>query len=168
MDGKQGAMVEKRGDLSNLPPQLSQDSNGDGMATCRASSPGWGDDGAYRVESAKMLATLLYGLQGTPYIYQGEELGMTNVRYSIEDYRDIETLNVYRERLAAGCPAGAVMESIYAKSRDNARTPCSGAPGPTPGSQRANRGCASTPTTPGSTPRARFRRKPPSISITAA
>lgn len=83
----------------------------------------WGNDGAYRVESAKMLATLLYGLQGTPYIYQGEELGMTNVRYPIEDYRDIETLNVYRERLAAGCPAGAVMESIYAKSRDNARTP---------------------------------------------
>lgn len=52
----------------------------------------WGNDGKYRVESAKMLATILYGLQGTPYIYQGEELGMTNVRYNIEDYRDIEML----------------------------------------------------------------------------
>ena len=83
----------------------------------------WGDDGIYRVQSAKMLATLLYGLQGTPYIYQGEELGMTNVRYPMEEYRDIETLNLYRERIAQGFPESSVLASIYAKGRDNARTP---------------------------------------------
>ncbi len=79
----------------------------------------------YRVESAKMLATFLHTLQGTPYIYQGEELGMTNIRFdSIEEYKDIDTLNYYRE--ATECfqkdPAD-VMEAIYTKGRDNARTP---------------------------------------------
>lgn len=84
----------------------------------------WGDDGAYRIPSAKMLAAVLHGMQGTPYIYQGEELGMTNVRFdSIEEYRDIETLNMYYERLDAGYDKKDIMESIYAKSRDNARTP---------------------------------------------
>lgn len=83
----------------------------------------WGDDGKYRVESAKMLAILLHGMQGTPYIYQGEELGMTNVRYDMEEYRDIETLNLYRERLEKGYQKEDVMDSIYGKSRDNARTP---------------------------------------------
>ncbi|NCU17514.1 glycoside hydrolase family 13 protein [Pallidibacillus pasinlerensis] len=85
----------------------------------------FGDDGKYRVESAKMLATCLHMLQGTPYIYQGEEIGMTNIRFdSIEDYRDIETLNLYREKVIVGNEEPEqVMESIYAKSRDNARTP---------------------------------------------
>ena len=84
----------------------------------------WGNDGAYRQESAKMLATLLHGMQGTPYIYQGEELGMTNVVFpTIDDYRDIETLHMYRDRMAAGYDEVDVMRSIYAKSRDNARTP---------------------------------------------
>ncbi|WP_339193438.1 alpha-glucosidase [Paenibacillus sp. FSL P4-0176] len=83
----------------------------------------WGNDGEFRVESAKMLATLLHGMQGTPYIYQGEELGMTNVQYAIEDYRDIELLNFYKERMEKGYPEQSVMESIYAKGRDNARTP---------------------------------------------
>ncbi|MEY8390288.1 alpha-glucosidase [Lachnospiraceae bacterium 45-W7] len=83
----------------------------------------WGDDKKYRVESAKMLAVLLHGMQGTPYIYQGEELGMTNVCYSMEEYRDIETLNMYRERLEKGYPKKDIMASVYAKSRDNARTP---------------------------------------------
>ena len=84
----------------------------------------WGDDGAYRVRSAKMLAAVLHGMQGTPYIYQGEELGMTNVRFAdISQYRDIETLGLYRERMAAGYDREDVMASIYARSRDNARTP---------------------------------------------
>ncbi|MBT2282569.1 alpha-glucosidase [Paenibacillus polymyxa] len=83
----------------------------------------WGNDGEFRVESAKMLATLLHGMQGTPYIYQGEELGMTNVQYAIEDYRDIELLDFYKERMGKGYPEQSVMESIYAKGRDNARTP---------------------------------------------
>ncbi|CCQ92891.1 Oligo-1,6-glucosidase [[Clostridium] ultunense Esp] len=85
----------------------------------------FGDDGKYRVESAKMLATFLHTLQGTPYIYQGEEIGMTNVRFpSIDDYRDIETLNMYHEAVVErGEDPRKVMESIYAKGRDNARTP---------------------------------------------
>lgn len=84
----------------------------------------YGNDKEYRVESAKMLAILLHGMKGTPYIYQGEELGMTNVRFeSIEDYKDIETLNMYRERLANGESEDEIMKSIYAKGRDNARTP---------------------------------------------
>lgn len=84
----------------------------------------WGNDGEYRVQSAKMLAIVLHGMQGTPYVYQGEELGMTNAtEFSIEDYRDIETLNMYRERMAAGYAERDIMASLHAKSRDNARTP---------------------------------------------
>lgn len=84
----------------------------------------WGNDKEYRVESAKMLATMLHMQKGTPYIYQGEEIGMTNVRYeSIEDYNDIETLNMYKERLSMGYDEVDIMNSIYAKGRDNARTP---------------------------------------------
>lgn len=85
----------------------------------------FGNDGKYRVQSAKMLATLLHTLKGTPYIYQGEELGMTNVRFErLEDYRDIETLNMYKEKVTdSSGDAKAVMESIYTKGRDNARTP---------------------------------------------
>lgn len=83
----------------------------------------WGNDGKYRVESAKMLAILLHGMQGTPYIYQGEELGMTNASYELEEYRDIETLNLYKERLVKGYPKEDIMRSIHVKSRDNARTP---------------------------------------------
>ncbi|MEK3992532.1 glycoside hydrolase family 13 protein [Robertmurraya sp. FSL R5-0851] len=85
----------------------------------------FGNDGKYRVESAKMLATFLHTLQGTPYIYQGEEIGMTNVKFdSIEEYKDIETLNMYKEKVKENNEDEAkVMESIYVKGRDNARTP---------------------------------------------
>ena len=85
----------------------------------------FGDDEEYRVKSAKMLATMNHTLQGTPYIYQGEEIGMTNVAFdSIEDYEDIETLNMYQERVVEGdADKEEVMEAIYAKGRDNARTP---------------------------------------------
>ena len=83
----------------------------------------WGDDGEYRVESAKMLATMLHGLQGTPYIFQGEEIGMTNIRLPLEQYVDLEIQNLYCDRVAAGYDPAEVMESIYARGRDNARTP---------------------------------------------
>ena len=83
----------------------------------------WGDDKQYRVESAKMLATMLHGLQGTPYIYQGEELGMTNICLPLERYRDIEIHNLYAERIAQGYAPQEIMQSIYARGRDNARTP---------------------------------------------
>ena len=85
----------------------------------------FGNDTRYRVESAKLLATCLHLLQGTPYIYQGEEIGMTNVAFdTIEEYRDIETLNVYHEQVEEkGIDPRVVLQNIHAKSRDNARTP---------------------------------------------
>ncbi|WP_426446430.1 glycoside hydrolase family 13 protein [Paenibacillus sp. S-38] len=84
----------------------------------------FGNDGPYHVESAKMLATLLHTMQGTPYIYQGEEIGMTNVHFgSIEEYQDIESLNWYRERTAQGADPAELLHAIHAKGRDNARTP---------------------------------------------
>jgi oligo-1,6-glucosidase len=85
----------------------------------------FGDDTHYHRESATMLATLLHMMKGTPYIYQGEEIGMTNIHFdSIEDYRDIETLNHYREMVKEkGMKPEDVMPAIYVKSRDNARTP---------------------------------------------
>jgi len=83
----------------------------------------WGNDREYRVESAKMLATMLHGMQGTPYIFQGEELGMTNIQLDISQYVDVEILNIYKERIAAGYSHEEVMASIYARGRDNARTP---------------------------------------------
>jgi glucan 1,6-alpha-glucosidase len=72
----------------------------------------WGNDKEYREESAKMLATIIHGMKGTPYIYQGEELGMTNVRFNIDEYRDIETLNLYKERLSDGYPEQEIMASM--------------------------------------------------------
>lgn len=98
----------------------------------------WGNDGAYREASAKMLATLLYGLQGTPYIYQGEELGMTNACFPLEDCRDIETLNLYKERLEKGYSEEEIMRSIHAKGRDNARTPMQWTAGPNAGFTTGN------------------------------
>ena len=83
----------------------------------------WGNDKQYRVESSKMLATMLHGMQGTPYIFQGEELGMTNIKLPIEQYVDVEIQNLYRERTAAGYSHEDVMASIWASGRDNARTP---------------------------------------------
>lgn len=84
----------------------------------------WGNDKEYRVESAKMFATLLHFMKGTPYIYQGEEIGMTNAYFeNIEDYRDIETLNLYKERIASGYKHEDIMKSLEVKGRDNARTP---------------------------------------------
>ena len=85
----------------------------------------FGDDGRYRVESAKMLGCFLHGMQGTPYVYQGEELGMTNMPFAgIEDCRDIESINLYREAVhERGDDPARIMEAIRRKGRDNARTP---------------------------------------------
>jgi oligo-1,6-glucosidase/glucan 1,6-alpha-glucosidase len=86
----------------------------------------WGNDTSeeLRVLSGKMLATLLHGMKGTPYIYQGEEIGMTNVKFeSLDDYRDIELINMYNERIKEGYCHDDIMNSIYSKGRDNARTP---------------------------------------------
>ena len=85
----------------------------------------FGDPNHHRVRSAKMLATCLHMMQGTPFIYQGEELGMTNVAWShIEAYQDIETRNMYAQAVKhKGLSHQDVMASIHAKGRDNARTP---------------------------------------------
>jgi oligo-1,6-glucosidase len=85
----------------------------------------FGDDQTYHTESAKLLATYIHTLEGTPFIYQGEEIGMTNVAFeSIDDYRDVEILNYYRHRvLENGEDPKTVLKRIHAKGRDNARTP---------------------------------------------
>ena len=83
----------------------------------------WGNDKEYRVESAKMLATMLHGMQGTPYIFQGEELGMTNIKLELSEYVDVEIHNLFRDRTAQGYSQESIMESIWARGRDNARTP---------------------------------------------
>ena len=82
-----------------------------------------------------MLATFVHLLQGTPYVYQGEELGMTNVKFeAIADYQDIETLNFYREWVdERGADRGDILRAIHAKSRDNARTPMQWTAGPQAG-----------------------------------
>jgi oligo-1,6-glucosidase len=84
----------------------------------------FGDDGEHRVRAAKMLGTVLHLHRGTPYVYQGEELGMTNAPFAgIEDFRDIESRNHYAEAVAAGRAPEEVMAGLRAMSRDNARTP---------------------------------------------
>ena len=82
-----------------------------------------GNDTVYRKESAKMLGMILHGMQGTPYIYQGEEIGMTNVKFALEEYKDVETINMVKEKQEAGWSMEKIMKGIYAKGRDNARTP---------------------------------------------
>jgi oligo-1,6-glucosidase len=95
----------------------------------------WGDDSPeHRVASAKTLGTVLHLQHGTPYVYQGEELGMTNVSWSqIGDYQDVETLSYYRESVSGGASDGEVMAGIGPVSRDNARTPMQWDDGPQAG-----------------------------------
>ncbi|MCW6543234.1 alpha,alpha-phosphotrehalase [Yersinia ruckeri] len=84
----------------------------------------FGDEGSLRVPAAKMLGMVLQGMQGTPYIYQGEEIGMTNPSFStIEQYRDLESLNMFAELSASGCQPDELLAILASKSRDNGRTP---------------------------------------------
>lgn len=84
----------------------------------------FGDDGEYREQSAKMLALCLHGMKGTPYIYQGEEIGMTNVSFpSIQSYKDIETLNWFNEKKDKDNKEKDLLKPIHERGRDNARTP---------------------------------------------
>ncbi|MGH8968172.1 MAG: alpha-amylase family glycosyl hydrolase, partial [Actinomycetes bacterium] len=83
----------------------------------------FGDDEEFRVRSAKLLGTVLHLHRGTPYVFQGEELGMTNMAFeTIEDFRDIESVNEYRTSVARGEDPAAVLDSLRFMSRDNART----------------------------------------------
>lgn len=84
----------------------------------------FGDEGQFRTVSAKMLATALHLLQGTPYIYQGEEIGMSNPHFiDIAQYRDVETQQAYRCMLRAGQSPDMALQVLAQKSRDNSRTP---------------------------------------------
>jgi len=85
----------------------------------------WGDDQEYRLESAKMLATMMFFQQGTPYIYQGQEIGMTNAYFKdLSQYRDIESLNIYKiGRKYLKLSHNRMMKKLQKMSRDNARTP---------------------------------------------
>ena len=84
----------------------------------------WGNDGMHRVASAKALGTVLHLMRGTPYIYQGEELGMTNAYFKdLSQYQDIESVNWASDALAEGRSMDSILDSLRVKSRDNARTP---------------------------------------------
>lgn len=84
----------------------------------------YGNDGVYRVESAKMLAAYYMLMRGTPFIYQGQEIGMTNCEFdSIDEYRDLDSLNVYKIDTASGRKKDDIMEYLAKRSRDNGRTP---------------------------------------------
>ncbi len=84
----------------------------------------FGDDKSYRIESAKMLATSIHLMRGTPYIYQGEEIGMTNPNFeSINEYKDIESINAYKNLIKKGYSEDEVLQILRFKSRDNSRTP---------------------------------------------
>ena len=84
----------------------------------------FGHEGEYRGKSAKMLATVLHMLQGTPYIYQGEEIGMTNPHFQqIDDYRDVESLNLWLANQQQQIPSSQTLTVLAARSRDNSRTP---------------------------------------------
>jgi glucan 1,6-alpha-glucosidase len=84
----------------------------------------WGNDGQYHDQSAKLFAILLHMMKGTPYIYQGEEIGMTNYPVtSVDEINDIESIRMYHARIKAGYSKEDILRSINAKGRDNARTP---------------------------------------------
>lgn len=84
----------------------------------------YGNDKEYHTESAKMLATTIHMMQGTPYIYQGEEIGMTNPYFDrLEDYRDVESINMYHILKEKGKTEEEILSILQSKSRDNSRTP---------------------------------------------
>ena len=94
----------------------------------------FGDDGEHRVASAKALGSVLHLMRGTPYIYQGEEFGMTNTPFSsLDEYRDVESLNWAAQAAARGKPEAEILAALAFKSRDNARTPVAWNDGPNAG-----------------------------------
>lgn len=114
--------------LSLWQVEMNQGSGWNALFWCNHDQPRivsrFGDDGKYHKESAKMLATTIHMMQGTPYIYQGEEFGMTNPKFhNIDDYRDVESLNMYRILQDEGRSEEDILEILMQKSRDNARTP---------------------------------------------
>ncbi|MEH7072722.1 alpha,alpha-phosphotrehalase [Neobacillus drentensis] len=114
--------------LSNWQVGMNQGGGWNALFWCNHDQPRvvsrFGDDQNYHQESAKMLATALHLLQGTPYIYQGEEFGMTNPNFnSIDEYRDVESLNIFTIKKNEGLAEQEIIEILKQKSRDNSRTP---------------------------------------------
>jgi trehalose-6-phosphate hydrolase len=114
--------------LSDWQVEMNQGGGWNALFWCNHDQPRvvtrFGDDEKYHKESAKMLATALHMMQGTPYIYQGEEFGMTNPKFdSIEDYRDVESLNIFNIKKQEGLDEQEIIEILKQKSRDNSRTP---------------------------------------------
>ncbi|WP_400246614.1 alpha,alpha-phosphotrehalase [Niallia sp. JL1B1071] len=114
--------------LSNWQRGMNEGGGWNALFWCNHDQPRivsrYGNDGKYHKESAKMLATTIHMMQGTPYIYQGEEFGMTDPKFtSIDQYRDVESLNMYNILQANGKPKEEILEVLRRKSRDNSRTP---------------------------------------------
>lgn len=113
----------------------------------------FGDDGKYWKQSAEMLAAAIHFMRGTPYIYQGEELGMTNPRFtSIDQYRDVESRNYYKILRQQDKSEEETLDIIAQRSRDDSRTPCSGTTARMRASPPAPRGSVWRTTTRPSTP----------------
>ena len=101
------------------------------LASCPGSATTHPD---YWAASAKALATVLHGMRGTPFVYQGEELGMTNYPFRIpQDHKDLEAVNYYKNVLELGGDEGAALAGLAKISRDNARTPMQWDAGPNAG-----------------------------------
>jgi trehalose-6-phosphate hydrolase len=114
--------------LSTWQVEMNRGSGWNALFWCNHDQPRvvsrFGDDEKYHNESAKMLATTIHMMQGTPYIYQGEEFGMTDPKFdTIDDYRDVESLNIYKLKRAEGMSEKEILEILKQKSRDNSRTP---------------------------------------------
>lgn len=114
--------------MSNWQVEMQKGGGWNALFWCNHDQPRivsrFGDDRKYRNESAKMLATAMHMLQGTPYIYQGEEIGMTNPKFeSIGQYRDVESLNIYDIKREEGLSKEEIIGILKQKSRDNSRTP---------------------------------------------
>ncbi|WP_286231987.1 alpha,alpha-phosphotrehalase [Neobacillus mesonae] len=114
--------------LSNWQVKMHEGGGWNALFWCNHDQPRvvsrFGDENNYHKQSAKMLATTIHMMQGTPYIYQGEEFGMTNPGFhSIEQYRDVESINMYELKKQEGLSEEEILEILKQKSRDNSRTP---------------------------------------------
>ncbi len=120
--------IELKQILSTWQEKMNEGNGWNALFWCNHDQPRvlsrFGDDKNYPDESGKMLATTIHMMQGTPYIYQGEEFGMTNPGFeSIEQYRDVESINAYDMLKEKGVNKQEIMEILKQKSRDNSRTP---------------------------------------------
>ena len=128
----------------------------------------FGDPGRYRVESATMLATVIHLLRGTPFVYMGEEIGMTDPDYeTISDYVDVEAHNAFASLMETGRSEREAFAIVHGKARDNARTPMQWTPAGRRASPTERRGCA-RPTRRGSTSPTKKRKGESSLTTAAS